>query len=233
MFHHVDHSSSRSHQDANIEPAAARISGARPSHTRAGLGAILALSLCVAAAATVYAQPTADASRYSHRGFKGAISCGTLHNNSKLNLEDGGMTLLGVGYGIDDNISVWMTLGGSEQMRDTDEAERTQKTTVGGMEFALQYRFLPGERVQPYGKIGCGGYSIEENDTHNAKAGGGLTVGAGADYFFSRHIGFGAEVTYRSVEFTQERSGRKGDFKDMKKSLDGDAVGIVFTFTII
>jgi outer membrane protein W len=199
---------------------------------RAGRTAWIALTASILATGFARADSTADASRYSHTGFKGAITLGTLHNTSKLNLDDAPLAGLGLGYGLDQNVSLWVTLSGSEHRRAQTDIDQTLKTAVGGMDLTLQYRFLPADRVQPYGKIGIDFSSMEETDTHNAKAGAGVHVGLGADYFFSRHLGIGAEVTYRSLEYTQERTGLHGDFKEMARDLDGDAVGLVVSFTV-
>ncbi len=207
-----------------------RMTTARDGRAAAGVGAVFALALGIAGVAEGASE--GDAARYSHTGFKGAIAVGTVHPASKLHLDDASSAGLAFGYGIDPNFTVWLNLSGSEHERDPRAAGGRRKTALGVAELAVQYRFLPVGTVQPYARIGLGAGILEETDTHNAKAGGAFSFGIGADAFFTRHFGVGAEVTYRSLSFSRERTGEKGDFREMEKNLEGHAAGIALSFTV-
>ncbi|MCC7144452.1 MAG: porin family protein [Candidatus Eisenbacteria bacterium] len=175
---------------------------------------------------------TAEGRHYSHRGMKAAMAIGSLHNTSKLNLSDAGMFGLRVGYGFDDRLSLWLGASGSDHDPDRGLGANSEAQNLGGLNLAVQYRFLPEERVQPYGTIGIGAYSMEEESTHDALSGGGFTFGLGADWFVSRRVAFGAELEYRNASYTHERVGEKGKFKEREQALDGDAMGLLFSISL-
>ncbi len=77
--------------------------------------------------------------------------------------------------------------------------------------FAL-YRFAPGHPFRPYIKGGLGGYGLrlEEGDAEATINGGGLALGAGFDYFFSRHFSLGVDLTHNIIQYN-EAEFRLGD----------------------
>jgi opacity protein-like surface antigen len=104
--------------------------------------------------------------------------------------------------------------------------------TIPGLELSMQYKLRPNSRLQPYGKIGVGVYGLEDLNTKVEKIGGGYNFALGVDYFFSRHFGLGAELMFKSLNYTRERVGHKNEFKDLPNSIDGDAVGYMVTLTV-
>lgn len=174
----------------------------------------------------------AEGRHYSHRGMKAAIAIGSLHNTSDLELNDAGILGLRAGYSFGDRLSLWLGASGSEHEPDRGPAANTEQRNLGGLNLAVQYRFLPEERVQPYGTIGIGAYSMEEESSHDAMSGGGFTFGLGADWFVSRRVALGAELEYRNVSYTHERLGEKGKFKERDQALDGDAMGLLFSISV-
>jgi outer membrane protein W len=99
----------------------------------------------------------------------------------------------------------------------------------------LQYKFITDSRLQPYGKVGWGVYGLREKDVDVTKIGTGFAFAVGADYFFSRNFGFGVEVNYKFLNYTEE-SRKVGDDDwqtfDLDPALNGNSLSVVLTFTI-
>jgi len=169
-------------------------------------------------------------SRFSHKGIKGAIGFGSLENEFEGNFPDGGAGMLSLGYGFDDHFTLWGTLVGAGHPSNA----RHEKAGFAGLELNLQYRFLPQSPVQPFGKVGVGIYGFEEDGTNTTFAGSGFALGLGADWFFSRHFGIGAELMFKELDYSKmvQRLAGRDVTTDLNPKLDGDATAFMITLTI-
>jgi outer membrane protein W len=179
-----------------------------------------------------------DSSRFSHKGIKASIAYGIATAASDLNLKTGNDFAFSLGYGFSNNVTLWLGIGRAKhQNKQTTDTDAVFTNPAGGFQYKadLQYKFRSQSRLQPYGKVGWGVYTMSERDVDVTKIGTGFTFAAGADYFFSRHFGFGVEVKYRILDFTEE-SRKVGDDEyerfDLDPALNGDSVSIMVTFTI-
>ncbi|MCG8603840.1 hypothetical protein MJD09_02435, partial [bacterium] len=75
---------------------------------------------------------------------------------------------------------------------------------------------------------------IGEQGSNTTFLGGGFALGVGADWFFSRHFGIGAELQYKNVDYSKERVKVGGQTleRDLNPRLDGRSVGLMFTLTV-
>ena len=194
---------------------------------------VVVLALLVMYAGNLPAQEEkTDSSRFSHNGLKVSIAMGKANPASDLNLNTGNLFSLSLGYGFFNNFTVWLS-GGSAQHR--NKPANNTKTSYVNFELGLQYKFLSQSRLQPYGKFSGGVYLLNnENSDVTDKVGNGFALAAGADYFFSRHFGFGVEVNYKLVDFTEEFRKVGGETKsvELDPALNGDSVSFMIAFTI-
>lgn len=93
---------------------------------------------------------------------------------------------------------------------------------------------MPQSRLQPYGKIGIGAYELDATKINVARRGGGINVALGADFFLSRHFGFGVEAFFKDIEYTKlVQGGAGGEIeRDITPSLNRDSRGLMLTLTI-
>jgi len=180
---------------------------------------------------TAWAQQVKNEPRFSSKGLKVAVSSLSIGMTSERNLEDGEGGALGLGYGFTDRFSLWLTLLGSEHNSDLPSAP---KMDFGGLELSIQHKFETGSRWQPYGRIGGGVYSLKDKSTDVELVGAGLTVGLGVDFFFSKHVGVGAELSFKKLDYFEESTPKPGgDFiRELSPDLNGDAGAFMLTLTI-
>ncbi|MFQ5677499.1 MAG: outer membrane beta-barrel protein [bacterium] len=179
----------------------------------------------------IYAQGNSSASRFSHKGLKAALGSASFEMLKERGLRDGEGGMLSVGYGFSDRFSLWLTLVGSEHASFNSEQ---LDTDFGGVELNLQHKFEIESRFQPYGKLGFGVYALSEKTSELAFVGAGLNVALGADFFFSKHFGVGAELMYKKLDYYSEKIETPDGnlFRDLDPILNGDTVGFMLTFTI-
>jgi len=180
---------------------------------------------------SVYAQEKSLASRFSHKGFKAAISSASFEMIDERELGEGEGGALSLGYGFTDRFSMWLTFLGSEHISVNGEGLLTE---FGGVELNLQQKFEIESRLQPYGKVGFGVYALREQNSDFAMIGAGLNVALGVDYLFSKHFGVGAEFMFKKLDYYSEmQETEQGDlFTDLNPVLNGDTVGFMLTLTI-
>jgi outer membrane protein W len=179
-----------------------------------------------------------DSSRFSHTGLKASIAFGIASASSDLNLKTGNVLSFSLGYGFSNNLTFWLSYGRAKhQNKQTTDSDAVFNNPVRGNQYKadLQYKFRSQSRLQPYGKVGWGVYSMSEENVDVTKIGTGFAFAVGADYFFSRHFGFGVEVNYKILNYTEE-SRKVGDDEwkdfDLDPILNGNSLSIVITFTI-
>ena len=193
--------------------------------------AILVLAKLVLAigAFSVFAQDDKPSSRFSHKGLKAAIGVGSFEATSDRGLNEGGGGSLSLGYGFTDRFSLWITVLGVEHPRKTSN---TLLTDFAGLELNLQHKFATQSRLQPYGKVGVGLYGLQDQGSDTVLAGTSFTLAVGADFFFLRHFGIGAELIFKSLDYSFRSVDDGENFSEIQPQLDGDTVGFMFTFTI-
>ena len=169
--------------------------------------------------------------RFSHKGIKAALGFGNVDMPSSTTSGDGGAGMLSLGYGFSDRSTLWLSLIGT----DNDSRSATRIVTeFGGIELAFQYKFRPESSFQPYGKVGVGAYALQENGTDPTFFGGGFNFAIGADYFFSRHFGIGAEFNFKDIEYSKQSRTVNGDeiVSDLRPHLNRDSRAFLITLTI-
>ncbi len=177
---------------------------------------------------SLFAQPK---QRFSHTGVKAALGFGNFDVPSSANSADDGAGMLSLGYGFSNRSTLWLSLIGTNS-----EAKSATRivTEFGGVELAYQYKFRPESNFQPYGKIGVGAYALQENGTDPTLLGGGFNFALGADYFFSRHFGIGAELNFKDIEYISESRTVNGNevVSDLRPHLNRDSRAFLITLTI-
>ncbi|NIR49273.1 porin family protein [candidate division KSB1 bacterium] len=191
---------------------------------------VTALIFVLALASLLSAQEQTSA-RFSHKGIKGLVAFGRFENDFGRELNDGEGGSLSLGYGFSDKFTLWLTALGVEHPQN---AVNHSVTDFAGLELNLQYKFLADTPIQPYGKVGVGFYAFEEQGTEVTVTGGGLALGLGADYFFSKHFGIGAELMIKNIEFDKQRRHVPGNkvVSDSNAELEGESIGFMITLTI-
>ncbi len=177
------------------------------------------------------AQEEGKPTRFSHTGLKAAISTVSTEMISERNLNEGEGGALSLGYGFSQRFTLWATVLGSEHRSTIGDNEIMN---FGGAELSLQHKFEIKSRFQPFGKVGVGVYVLEEDQTEESLIGTGITLSLGADYFFSRHFGIGAEFAWKKLDFFK-RSIQEADGEhiiDVSPSLNGDTAAFLLTLTV-
>lgn len=178
---------------------------------------------------SVFAQDKKSKSRFSHKGLKAFIGVGDFEATSDRGLNEGEGGSLGLGYGFTDRFSLWITALGVEHPRKT---ANHLLTDFAGLELNLQHKFETQSRLQPYGKIGVGVYGLQDQGSDTVFAGFGLTIAIGTDLFFSQHFGIGAELIFKSLDYSYRTTDDGDNFTKIQPQLDGDTVGFMLTFTV-
>ncbi len=192
------------------------------------LSKIILISALMLYSHSLFAQPK---HRFSHTGVKAALGFGNIDMPSSANSGDDGAGMLSLGYGFSDRSTLWLSLIGTNN----EAGSATQiMTEFGGVELAYQYKFRPESKLQPYGKIGIGGYALQENGMDPTFWGAGFNFAIGADYFFSRHFGIGAELNFKDIEYFSESRTVNGNeiVSDLRPHLNRDSRAFLITLTI-
>jgi len=192
------------------------------------LQGIILISAVMLYGHSLFAQPK---TRFSHKGIKVALGAGNFDMPSSTTPEEHEAGMLSLGYGFSDRSTLWLSLiGTGDESRSASQME----TEFGGIELAYQYKFRPESSFQPYGKIGLGAYALQENGIDPTLIGGGFNFAFGADYFFSRHFGIGAEFNFKDIEYSIESRTVNGDeiVSDLRPHLNRDSRAFLITLTI-
>ncbi len=175
------------------------------------------------------AQEEKPKSRFSHKGLKAAIGLGSFEATSDRGLNEGDGGFLSLGYGITDRFSLWLTALGAEHPGKTPNR---MLVDFGGVELNLQHKFATRARLQPYGKVGVGVYGLQAQGSDTVLVGTGFNIGVGTDFFLSRHFGIGAEIMFKSLDYSRRSVDDGETFSDLRPQTDGDTVGFMITSTI-
>lgn len=115
--------------------------------------------------------------------------------------DDGGGVEFHGGYQFNDVFALELSLGAANH----DTSDPRIDAGFGFFQVFALYRFAPAQPFRPYIKGGLGGYGLrlEEGDAEATINGGGLALGAGFDYFFSRHFSLGVDFTHNIINYTE------------------------------
>ncbi len=188
------------------------------------------LMLLFVLANVIQAQEEKKGPRFSNKGIKFSIGSNNQKMISERGLDEGEGGSISLGYGFNDNFSMWLSAVGSEHLIKNTEI----KTEFGGLELNLQHKFNPDESWQPYTKLGVGVYNLQEKNSDISLVGAGISIGLGFDYFFSSHFGVGAELSLKKLDyFAQQVKTANGEHvTDIKPHLNGDTSAFMIHLVI-
>jgi hypothetical protein len=170
-------------------------------------------------------------SRFSHKGIKLSFGLGEYQPSDATGLDKGQGVAIDLGYGFNDNFTLWGSVVGAEH---PDKSNRDLITEFAGVQLQFQHKFITQKRFQPYGKIGLAGYSLKDLDSTRRLFGAGFILALGTDLFFSRHFGFGFELNFMDIRYFREEieTGGKNIGRDIRPHLNRDVFGFLVTFTV-
>lgn len=192
---------------------------------------LIVLAIAIVSTNLAAGEETDKGEALSHKGFKVMLGSGSVDMIAERRLQEGDGGMLGVGYGVTDRSSIWLHLFGSEHV---SEDQPGLEVEFGGIEASLQHRFDNDGKFLPYGRVGFGLYALQNKGSDAGLIGAGVLVGIGADYFFTKHFGVGAELIYRKLDYFREVvETPAGDLiNDISPNLNGDAVGVMVSIML-
>lgn len=147
---------------------------------------------------TLTVATTASAQPYSTRGF--ALGAGLQYagvsaseNNFEADDAGGGLGVLAE-YGFNETLSLFLGLGGAAIAEDVG---------LGQGDLGVKVHFSPGQRVRPFAMAAFSGVSVVNDDEDVTFSGGGVTLGGGVRYFFSRSVALDLQGGYSLGEFNE------------------------------
>ena len=186
-------------------------------------GAVLSLLAGENVAAQEKAEP-----KYSNVGLKLNLGLGPQNFTAAQELEEGGAASLSLGYGVSQRVTLWLGAQSGEFQQTPDPL---QKSDWVGLGLDVQYKFRPGQRFRPYGKVGLGAAFLGEDKSNVMLSGGGVAWALGAEYRLTRFLSVGGEFYWKDFEYTQQRIGDE-NFTDLPRALEGDTRGFMLNFTL-
>ncbi len=115
--------------------------------------------------------------------------------------DDGGGVEFHAGYQFNKVFALELALGGSGH----DTSDPNIDAGFVFIQILALYRFAPAHPFRPYIKGGLGGCGLrlESGDLSATANGGGLVLGGGFDYFFTRHFSLGLDLTHNIVNYNE------------------------------
>ncbi|MDZ7361318.1 MAG: porin family protein [candidate division KSB1 bacterium] len=175
------------------------------------------------------AGPAKADDKNSNIGLKLNLGLGVQDVPQAQNLEKGDAAALSLGYGVSQRVTLWL---GVDLSKHQHEQIADLESHLAGLEFGLQYKFMPHERFRPYGKFGVGAFALITEATDTVLSGAGFTWGLGAEYRLARFLSVGAEVFWKNFDYTRRRIGEDNDFEKLPDPIAGNARGILINFTL-
>jgi len=170
---------------------------------------------------------------FSHKGIKGSFGFGNYDHTQAAGLDENAAGSFAIGYGFKEHTTLWFGLSGGPHPR---TEMPTLETNFFVVELQFEYKFLPKKKIQPFGKAGVGfaGLLEQESVPEHILLGIALTFSFGADYFFSRHFGVGAEFRFLDIEYVREEFIVDGQTtgKDLNPGLNRDVTGFMLRFVV-
>ncbi|MCK5406895.1 MAG: porin family protein [Candidatus Krumholzibacteria bacterium] len=133
--------------------------------------------------------------------------------------DDGGGIQFHAGYSFNRVFSLELAFGGANH----ETSVQSIDADFGLFQLCVHYRFSPGRAFRPYIKGGLGGYGLVLKDNNKSVRidGGGVPIGGGFDYFFSKHFSLGVDLTHNIISYDKV----KVDFGTPTDGLDIDQAG--------
>jgi hypothetical protein len=115
--------------------------------------------------------------------------------------DDGSGVQLHAGYSFNRVFSLEISLGGANH----ETSVQSIDANFALVQIFAHYRFRPGKAFRPYVKGGFGGYGLKVSDnTASVRVeGGGVPIGGGFDYFFSKHFSLGVDYTHNIINYNK------------------------------
>lgn len=167
--------------------------------------------------------------KISNVGLKLNLGLGSQDFAASQDLEQGGAASLSLGYGVSQRVALWLGVSGSSHAHETNKA---LESGLASLELSVQYKLRPGKKLQPYGKVGLGGFILHTEQTQVTLSGGGVTWGVGAEYRLVRFLSVGAEFFWKDFDYTRQRLGEDSDFEELPHPLQGNSRGFMLNFTL-
>ncbi len=167
--------------------------------------------------------------KISNIGLKLNLGLGSQDFTAAQDLERGNAASLSLGYGVSQRVSLWLGASASTHERNTD---KELESSLASAELGVQYKLRPGKKLQPYGKLGLGGFFLNTEKTQTALMGGGVSWGVGAEYRLVRFLSIGAEFFWKDFDYSQQRVGDNGEFYDLAREVQGNSRGFMLNFTL-
>jgi hypothetical protein len=182
---------------------------------------LLTLVALVLPASTVHAQKE-DRSRGFYLGIKFIASSLHVDEDGESDFfvkDDGGGIQLHAGYSFNRVFSLELAVGGANH----ETSVQSIDADFALFQLFVHYRFSPGRAFRPYIKGGVGGYGLvlKDNEKSVRIDGGGVPLGGGFDYFFSKHFSLGVDLTHNIISYDEV----KVDFGEPTDGLDIDQAG--------
>lgn len=193
---------------------------------KAFLGAAAVAGLLLAQPLTTGAQP---ATENTNIGLKLNLSLGSQNQTSAQHLETGEAAGLHLGYGVSQNVTLWLGMQLSSHKHENDPS---LESNVGDLEINLQYKLRPYQKFRPYGKVGVGGFVQGTESTQTTLTGGGIVWAVGADYRLLRFLSVGGEFFWKDVDYERRRLGDDNKFTDLENPIRGNSSGFLLNFII-
>ncbi|MCK6562213.1 outer membrane beta-barrel protein [candidate division KSB1 bacterium] len=187
-------------------------------------GTVLCAAFAAAMLLTQAAAHSQPAPALSNLGLQVDIGAGSERLASAQNLEPAGALALHLGYGVSQQVTLWLGL----QVSNHEHEELPElESSVAGAELNLQYKLRPYQRFRPYGKVGFGGFVQEIAATQTMLSGGGVVWALGAEYHLVKFLAVSGEFYWKDFDFERRRLGREGDFEELEDPIPGNSRGFM------
>ncbi len=170
-----------------------------------------------------------DEKKISNIGLKLSLGLGSQDFTAAQDLERGEAASLSLGYGVSQRVSLWLGASASTHERET---EQELESSLASLELGVQYKLRPGQKLQPYGKLGLGGFFLNTEKTQTTLSGGGVSWGVGAEYRLVRFLSVGAEFFWKDFDYSHQRVGDNGEFNELARELQGNSRGFMLHLTL-
>jgi len=161
---------------------------------------VISVGMLVGVATATAQTAPRDRGFYTGMRFQGTHLSGISSEDGTFRVkEDGAGAQLYLGYSFNPVFSMELDLGGATH----ETSDPAIDVDMGSIQLLMHYRFRPGHGFRPFVKGGLAGYSLAfRNTPGNIRLeGGGVPVGVGFDYFFTRHFSIGLDASHNIIKY--------------------------------
>ena len=151
--------------------------------------------------------------------------------NSDFQIEDGGgFFTIKAGYSFNRVFSLEFAAVGQGY----ETTDPTINASLGSLQVMAMYHFRPGHQFRPYVKGGLGGYGLQlqQNNVSATANGGGVVLGGGIDYIFTRNFGMGIDFTHNIIGFDKVEVDFGGNTVGTEIDEDGAMTSVGLSFNV-